>query len=230
MDMIKHLLVSRYPQEKGYSPSVEIIYPEVIYANNFFLSDKHSCVPSKKKGLAKCVECSEDVLYINTAKPIHELDFDAYTRQFDDTIAEFKGDRCDYLLYDENENMARPQIVFCELTCMESKYVEPNTGHNPEGKRAKAYKQIKNSIENLLSIFLLNTAILTYPSKIGLFGWREVSDDSVDDEVTRNIESFSATPAEESPILYNTTFVIGHNFTFIQIKYPTHFEWDKNYI
>lgn len=229
MDQLQRLLLERYPQEKGYTPTVGLAYPKDVYTANFVLTDNKSCLPAKQKGLIKCLSCTEDVLYIDTHSCVHALNFDKFAQQFDGTKATFKGDRCDYLLYNNNEDMERPQIVFCELTCMASQYVEPNFGLYPAGKRAKAYRQIKNSIENLLSVCLLDTAILNYPSKIGLFGWREETEVNNVDDAVKNMEVFSITPSEENPLLYNSTFIIGHNFTFIQIKHPKHFEWDKEY-
>jgi len=229
MDQLQRLLLERYPQEKGYAPSVDLAYPEDVYTTSFVLTDKNSCLPAKQSGLTKCSDCAEDVLYIDIHSCVHALNFDKFAQQFDGTKASFKGDKCDYLLYNINEDMERPQIVFCELTCMASQYVEPNSGLYPAGKRAKAYKQIKNTIENLLSVSILDTTILNYPSKMGLFGWREEAETSKADDAVKSMEGFSATPSEENPLLYNSTFIIEHNFTFVQIKHPMHFEWDKEY-
>lgn len=226
MDLIRHLLTNTYPQERGYIPSVPLSYPEIIHTNNFVLTDKKSCKPAKDKHMPKCDTCKEDVLYVDTNTPVHVLEFETFVKQFDKTKAEFKGNRCDVLLYDINEGIECPRIVFCELTCSNALYVEPKG--NLDGKRARAYQQIKNSIENLLDVFLLGETILNYPSKVGLFGWREEQYSNMSDEAVSNMTLFSITPSEESPLLYNNVYVMGHNFTFIQIKHPTHFEWNRN--
>lgn len=230
MELIRHLLTSIYPKEKGYIPTTPLSYSETTHTNNFVLTDKKSCVPAKNKHLPKCDTCEEDVLYVDTNTPVNVLDFEAFVKQFDKTKAEFKGNRCDILLYDINEDIERPRIVFCELTCTNALYVESNNGIYADGKRARAYKQIKNSIEDLLNVFLLGETILNYPSKIGLFGWREERYNDINDEAVSNMASFSMTPSEENPLLYNDVYVMEHNFTFIQIKHQTHFEWSRNYV
>ncbi len=229
MELIRHLLTNTYPQEKGYH-SGSLAYPEIVYSDNFVLTDKKSCVPAKKLHLSKCDKCEEDVLCVDIETPIHVLDFEAFMKQFDKSKAAFKGKRCDFMLYDINEGLERPRIVFCELSCINALYVEPNNGIYADGKRARAYKQIKNSIENLLDVSSLKEAILNYPSKVGLFGWREEQYGNVNDEAVDNMSLFLMTPSEITPLLYNDFYVIGHNFTFVQIKYPTHFEWKRDYI
>lgn len=228
MDYIKYWLEQYYSNSR-----VGIItYPEEVYDNNFVLSDSKSCLEAKKLSLSKCVNCCKDVIHIDVDAffAVHVLNFEQFVNQFNGTSIEFKGKRCDYLLYDINENMQFPQIVFCELTCMDAQHIEKETQIYDGGKRAYAYEQIKNSIEKLLEVPNLKRTILDYPSKIGLFGWRESKNEANNDKAAESMENFIETPSEMSPILYNTVFVLGHGFTFVQIKYPTtHFVWGKRY-
>lgn len=229
MDQLQRLLLEQYSQgDRGISAAPSV-FPKMAYTTSFVLTDPKSCSAAQKKGLKKCINCNEEVLYIDTKSRVHVLDCEEFAAQMKGSTAAFGEGICDYLLYNENENMKRPQIVFCELTCMAQKYVDANLGLYPAGKRVKAYTQIKKTIENLLNGLLLTTTIFSYPSKIGLFGWREEDKNDAADEAVENMEMFATTPSTESPLLYNTSLILGHNFTFMQIKYPAHFEWEKEY-
>ena len=75
------------------------------------------------------------------------MDFEKYVNQFDNTVAAMR-DRCDYLLVDATDE--HNKIAFCDLTCSEEKYVNPNDGKYPLGKRAKASSQMRKSLASLL--------------------------------------------------------------------------------
>lgn len=227
MDLIEHILTQSYPRQNGFPSTKQVAYPVSIYTSDFGITDSKSCNAAQKNSRHKCNACNKIVLNIDTTQPVKALRFDEYATQFDGTSAAIKGNRCDYLLYDDFQNPSR--LVLCELTCSEAQYVEPNEGNYSEGKRARAYKQIKDSIENLLNIFILDVRILTTTSKIGLFGWREEKEVSDADKAIKSMLDFAATPSEQEPILYTDDFILGHNFIFVQIKYPSHFDWNKQF-
>lgn len=164
----------------------------------------------------KCTDSS-------STKPVEVLNFERFISQFDRTSAEIK-ERCDYLLYDNDENSRK--IAFCELTCSETKYVEPNESNEyREGKRAKAYNQMLKSLEALLGVSLLNTHILTFQKKHCVFGWREPIASGQMDAAAASMNAFGITPSSTSELLYTSVFVVGHGFTFIQVKHPALYEW-----
>ena len=218
MDTIKDILLSHYPNHVGYTAGSWVNYPCSIKTSDFSLGDRKACM--------KCAllhNCDQIVMNIETDVPVAVLEFETFVNQFGDKSDTINGERCDYLLYDPSE--AKSKIVFCELTCSESLFVEPNDGRYPDGKRAHAYKQVKNSLEHLLSVPVLDVNILTYLSRYGVFGWRE-KNEPVDDQVLEFLADFIDTPSAAEPIMYTQDFVLGHNFSFIQVKYLYVLHWN----
>ena len=221
MDIIKDLLQNHYPNHIGHKGRNPVIYPYSILTSDFLLGDNKACVDQK------CIEvknCDHMVINVKTNTPVAVLEFEVFVNQFGTTMNSMKGDRCDFMLYDPTE--AKSRFILCELTCGNVQYIEPNTGRYPEGKRARAYSQIKNSLEHLLTIPVLDHNILTYASHQGVFGWREKVE-QIDDKVLKSLSEFSDTPSSREPILYTQDFVLGHGFVFIQVKYPTELNWNK---
>ena len=220
MDTIKDILLNHYPNHVGYTAGAQIIYPCNIKTSDFSLGDSKACM--------KCAivnNCNQIVMNIKTDAPVAVLEFETFVNQFGNKSVTINGKRCDYLLYDPSE--AKSKIAFCELTCSDAKFVESNNGRYSNGKRAHAYQQVKNSLEHLLSVPVLDVNILTYPStsRYGVFGWREKNEPS-DDKVLESLADFIDTPSAAEPIMYTQDFVLGHNFTFIQVKYPFILHWN----
>lgn len=171
--------------------------------------------------------CNKTNLIINASTtPIGVVEFEAYIEQFDNTVAKV-ADRCDYIFVDGTADHRK--IAFCDLTCSKEKYVEPNEGMYPLGKRAKATSQMEKSMECLLQEPLLKNFIVTFPEKVCLFGWRDYD---VPDNTTpkrgnalRNMQAFINTPSSKSKTLSTQVKVLGHGFNFVQVKYPTVYQW-----
>lgn len=218
---MKHLLTVRYPHDKNcYQKNLS--YPVRQEYGLFTLHDAIACQICKSHFVEK-INCTSAVLTIHANNPVDVLCFERFISQFDGTSAEIK-DRCDYLLYDHDAQ--KQKIAFCELTCSESKYLEPNASNKqPEGKRAKAYSQMKTSLEALLTVSMLCVHILTRPKKYAIFGWRERNVQFPMDQAATSMKEFTITPSSASNVLYSDVFVMGHGFTFAQIKYPTVYEW-----
>lgn len=222
MDIIRDVLLNHYPNYIGYKGKNPVIYPCFIKASDFLLGDDKACVNQKCVDLVKC---NHKVITINTTTPVAVLEFEVFVNQFRNTADAMKGDRCDFMLYDPTE--AKSRIALCELTCCDTKYIELNTGRYPEGKRARAYNQIKNSLEHLLAIPVLDQNILTYASHYGVFGWRERSE-RIDDKVLESMSDFSDTPSSSEMILYTQDFVLNHGFVFVQVKFPIALNWNED--
>lgn len=190
------------------------------------LSDAKACDDCQELRPQR-IPCNKVNLRVNTsAKSIGIVDFEKYANQFDNTAAAMK-DRCDYILVDAS--VGHNKIAFCDLTCSDEKYVNPNNGKYPLGKRAKAAMQMKKSLETLLVEPLLATYILTFPERVCLFGWRDYT---VPADVTpqrgnaaRNMLAFMNTPSAKSGTLSQSVSVVGHGFKFVQVKYPTVYQW-----
>lgn len=123
------------------------------------------------------------------------------------------------------------KIVFCDLCCYEEKYVESNDGNSyPQGKRAKARLQMERSIEVLVQESVTAVNLLTYPEKVCLFAWRDYSvpDTPVRAERGNPLSNMQAMITSPSSMATHTTThhqQLGHGFTFMQIKYPTVYNW-----
>lgn len=213
-------LTMDYPHELGYYSKVPLDYPEQRFEDIFALTDEKSCGKCEFKET-----CDHKVLCVETNTPLSVLWFEKFVSQFDDTPATF-GKRCDYLIYDEMEFKHR--IAFCELSCIENKYVEPNEGIHPEGKRALAYRQMELSLEALLSNNLLMYEIMTYSSKEAVFGWRERSqEENYNDDASSSMTIFMQTPDSDEAFLISQTRVMGHHFSFVEVKYPGRYKWNN---
>ena len=214
---MQQYLTTDYPHELGYYPAAPLEFSEQSFNGAFSLSDEKACSVCPLKST-----CDQAMLLFDTKTPLNVLDFERFIKQFDDTPAAIK-ERCDYLVYDEMEYKSR--IAFCELTCSSEKYVEANDGSYPEGKRARAYRQIESTIESLLRNLLLTVEIMTYPSRLGIFGWRERIPTPTDQAMTA-MEDFITTPSSEEKVLLSLLTVMNHRFSFVQVRYPGVFGWN----
>lgn len=223
--LIGRLLQVHYPQEHGMG-SEGVVVDITIRSGAVELSDSKACDACQEFRPLRA-QCDRVNLRVDTsAKSIEIVDFEKYVNQFDNTSAAMR-DRCDYILVDAS--VGHNKIAFCDLTCSKEKYVNPNEGKYTLGKRAKAAMQMKKSLENLLEEPLLEHYILTFPEKVCLFGWRDYA---VSADVTpkrgnaaRNMLAFMNTPSAKSGTLIQTVPVIGHGFKFVQVKYPTVYQW-----
>ena len=111
-------------------------------------------------------------------------------------------------------------MAFCELTCSDRKYVE-----GEGGKRAKVIRQMEDALESLLAVDEFSKYILAFRDKVFLFGWREYAMPDIEPERNNplaNMEAFCRTPSAMSGMLEYQPY---KGFAFIQIKYPTAYQW-----
>ena len=225
--MIESLLRDIFPVQYGLIGAVNV--PIRRHNSPFVCSDKNSCNSCHANPhRANRMHCNEEILKVNNnGKEIAVVEFEKYISQFENTNANIK-DRCDLLMSDSG--MGHEKIVFCELCCYEEKFVEPNDGMFPMGKRAKARQQMERSIKVLLEESTTAVNMLTYPEKVCLFAWRDydVPDTHVaakHRDARANVQVFGASISNLA--IQTTTHQqrLGHNFTFMQIKYPSVYHW-----
>ena len=223
--MIEELLKILYPAHHGLaSDNVRVDYK--LKSGIVELSDAKACDECLQRRPERN-GCNKINLIINTsATQIGVVAFEAYIKQFDNTVAEVK-DKCDYIFVDGTAGHRK--IAFCDLTCSKEKYVEPNDGLYKLGKRAKATSQMEKSMECLMQDPLLKVFIVTFPEKVCLFGWRDYD---VPENTTpkrgnalRNMQAFIKTPSSKSRTLSTQVKVLDHGFNFVQVKYPTVYQW-----
>lgn len=192
----------------------------------FVLSDANSCNICNENPKTKYrTDCNREILKINNSEvPLIIVNYEKYISQFNISTG-----KCDYIIT-ERGNL-HEKIVFCELTCSNEIYVEPNDGIYPEGKRAKARKQMTESIKHFVSQQgVIEQYILTFPEKICIFGWRdyEATNNSNDEEVKRNLGNMQIFKKISDKITQDVQIednIMNHGFKFVQIKYPTEYKW-----
>ena len=217
---ISEFLEKRLPQARRYPPGRTVHINEDVRSGIFTLNDDIACDKCKNSA------CNKENLIINSGDAlIHIIDFEKYVAQFAGTAAELTGGRCDYLLYDEDREETPSKIALCDLTCSETKHIEPNNGKYPEGKRAKAFNQMRNSLECLLeSEQLLRLSILSKSIRQLIFGWRERGGD-VADLAEANMLDFAMNPSLSEPLLRSQQYASKYRFEFIQVKYNENYIW-----
>ena len=111
--MIEELLKILYPAHHGLaSDNVRVDYK--LKSGIVELSDAKACDECLQRRPERN-GCNKINLIINTsATQIGVVDFEAYIKQFDNTVAEAK-DRCDYIFVDGAAGHRK--IAFCDLTC-----------------------------------------------------------------------------------------------------------------
>ena len=228
--MIEEILGRMFPIEHGLSPD-DFQVPVTRFSTPFTQSDPKACNPCQANpNRTDRAGCSREILRVNNnGAEIAVVDYEQYITQFEGTVVNV-GKRCDLLMSDSGN--ARQKIVFCDLCCYEEKYVEPNTSSRyPEGKRARARQQMERSLELLLQ-GQTDTAniLLAYHDKVCLFAWRDY--DVPDSPVTprrgdarANVQVFSSTVSNLAATTTSHHQKMGHNFTFMQVKYPTEYNW-----
>lgn len=222
------LLQHSLPIELGVCPD-GIKVDALQKTNPFTLSDSKACHDCHlQPQRADRAKCNEEVLSVNNnGKEFVVINFEEYACQFDYSPARF-SERCDYLLLDGTES--HHKIAFCDLTCSDQKWVEPNKGLYPQGKRAKARSQMIKSIEVLMHQNILEQYILTFAEKVCLFGWRDYCAPAMPisperGSVRTNLQAFMTTPSSMARQTKSEQDILQHHFQFIQVKYPQTYEW-----
>lgn len=226
--MIESLLRDIFPVQYGLTiGTVEV--PIRRYHSSFACSDEKTCIFCRANSDREYrMNCNEEILKVNNnGTEIAVVEFEKYIAQFEKTSANVK-DRCDLLMSDGG--MDHNKIVFCDLCCYEEKFVEPNDGKYPMGKRAKAYQQMERSIEVLLEESITAVNLLTYPEKVCLFAWRDydVPDTYVSAQhknARANVQVFGTSISNLAVQTTTHQQRMGHDFTFMQVKYPSVYNW-----
>lgn len=228
--MIEVILGQMFPIEHGLSPDA-VRVPVTRYNAPFTQSDPNACEPCQANPeRADRAGCSREILKVdNNGTEIAVVNFEQYINQFEGKGVN-AGERCDLLMSDSGN--ARQKIVFCDLCCYEEKYVEPNDGNRyPEGKRAKARRQMERALDQLVCEPTTTAVnLLTYHEKICLFAWRDYDVPDVPitprrGDARANVQVFSSTVSNLATVTTSHHQRVGHDFTFMQVKYPTEYNW-----
>lgn len=232
--MIEYFLKNTFPRHYGIDPNMVNVPIEHIQSPFTKVDAKacndaanirynKECVFNKYRDV--CSICDRVVLKVdNNGHEITIVEFENYINSLPSTII---GNRCDLLMTD---GITHNKIVFCDLCCYDEKYIGPNAGDHPEGKRAFARKQMENSIEMFMNVEVLNHYILTYPEKVCLFAYRTYNAiqqpvRAQRGNVENNMQAMMVTPSSVSGRIVTEANIMKHNFTFVQNKYPAVYNW-----
>lgn len=224
--MIQEILGQIFPIEFGFDPDT-IHVPLVRHNAPFTVTDPRACDPCQGRRPERA-DCNREILKVdNRGEGIALVEYEQYITQYT-RLNRKNGERCDILMTDSG--MGRRKIVFCDLCCYSEKYVEPNAGKFPEGKRAKAYRQMERSIETLIQEPITAVNLLKYQEKICLFAWRDynVPDSPVraaHGNVRANVQAFGTTASNLAAATTTHHQKMGQDFTFMQVKYPSVYLW-----
>lgn len=233
--MIEFFLKNTFPNYYGIdSDRVNVPIERVQYP--FTKVDSKACVDAANiqynedsvfnKYREVCSTCDKVVLNVdNKGHEITIVEFENYINSL--PITHITDSRCDIIMTDGEPHN---KVVFCDLCCYDEKYIGPNSGCHPEGKRAFARKQMEKSIEMFMDIDALNQYILTYPDKVCLFAYRAYN--AIQQPVIAqrgnvedNMQAMMVTPSAVSGCIVTESKVMNHNFTFVQNKYPNVYNW-----
>lgn len=155
------------------------------------------------------------VLKFQNSTDVDMIDVEGFFLQLDGLRAALR-ERCDLMFWDKAH-----KIVFSDMSCTKSKYVEPYWGAGKEkcGKRAKAYAQIQSVISKFMEVPALKSYIENLDKKVGLFALRE-KDIVITSQIEKNMEVFKMSPA-----LNNMIVDMGNGFNFVNVKYPNVYHW-----
>ena len=219
MDFLKNSL----PQHCGVILGEEVPYSQKL--GRFTLVDDKAC--HEAKGSAKygsvCTGCDRAVLRIDSnGQEIAVIRYEEYINRLFDGKTEGPK-RCDIILTDSGvEGDLHRKIVFCDLCCYDKRHIGK--------KRAAACKQMKESVEFLLEVPVLNQHILTYREMVCLFAYRLHSNVQQSAAAQRgnaeaNMLVMTTTASSVSGQVITKEEIIGHGFEFVRNRYPSEYRW-----
>lgn len=223
---LRELLLQTLPQAYGLHRE-HIDLKTVELTGDVSLRDTERC--------AKCVTkenhpCDEQNLRmsIGTAS-VTLVDYESYIMQFNGTRLG-NGKKCDYMLVDDSGSNYK--VAFCDLTCSLEDTVEPNEGRKklPEGKRAKAMEQLKESVRRLVGQESTKTYLEGFRHRHCIFGWREpfVGNKPIipkRGDVMSNMMIMTVATSGSEALLLQRQEICGQEFVFYQVKYPAAYKW-----
>lgn len=206
----------KYKEYYGASRNV-VVENSLLDAGISSLRDSKACSECKQQG-KNCCE-TEEILRISHNYSITKVELEKFFTQFDGTRRSSLKDKCDILLFDDKDH----RIAFCEMTCSQSKYIEPyeNSKGHQVGKRAKAHKQLKSSIDKLASVPDIASSMNRYNHRTALFAVRHKGSNNQSSEIS-NVNKFIIFPKS---IQTDAKSDIGNGFSFEVVEYPNIYQW-----
>lgn len=160
--------------------------------------------------------CNYEVLKLHSDQPVELINLEKFICE----LKAEKGGVCDFLI------SGRDKILFIDLRCGFSKYLEPHLvkGVEKDGKKATSRKQTEVSINRLYEEEHLSSHIDGCQYKIAMLGYR-----NIDKEIFQTCPS-TISKAEEASLSMmrdlqskRLATPLSHGFRFIMVSYPNVF-------
>lgn len=204
-----------------YNKAANIVDNEYcVYSEPFSLYDEEAC---NQCPVFKKINCAnQEIVQVNCGDvPVEVINIEEIIKSFSNNASS-----CDFLMTEEN-SLIRNQLVFCELTCSQEKYVDPYTNDKGKqiGKRAKAENQLKKSVISIMNLSDdCRNYIVEFPKRVCLFAWKDTLSNT-EKNVKDNMQIFIKTPSSMAKTLTKHESILDCDFTFVEIRYPTIFNW-----
>ena len=136
------------------------------YSGDFSLSDKKACDDCKGKD-----GCDMCVLNVHSDYEVEVLSLEKWLSFFPEKeLTNLKN--CDFFISDGVEQYASKNVAFCDITCLQEKYLAPGSHKYAEGKREYAIRQMVGMADFFNSDELLGHFIHTATSRRFILGVR----------------------------------------------------------
>ena len=165
------------------------------------------------------LSCEKQVFKLRTNKQITLINIENFFNSFKEKI---KGQRCDFLLYDDSK------IILMDLTCTMEEHLFPHLLNEKkrQGKRLSARYQIENTIKVLIEEPVIRNYIDRKGTKLGILAYR-VKDEDLFQNVPKSIEKTMKVWLSMENIIETRklSFPMQFGFTFEMVKYPNVYNW-----
>lgn len=222
---MRHLFETDLPQAYGLTKT-GITVDISKHSGRFALYDADRCAGCKT--VLKKI-CNRENILIEAKSDVLVACHESYLKQFGEKSLG-KGKRCDYFLADDSD--AKSKVAFCELTCAIEDTIEPNEERKylPEGKRAKAMKQLEDSVKRFTSKEVSKSYLSTFPVRHCIFGWRDpfsinATAPQKRGDLEANMKIMGMATSGSETILLQKQQIDDMEFVFYQVKYPSIYIW-----
>lgn len=183
------------------------------------IGDRRTCQAPRMSG--QCgADCDEVILKIMAENELEIISYDEWRL----SSRQPQTEKCDYIIFDKGDE--KYKFALCELTCSLEKYVNADEIESRIGKRAKAFDQMRTTLQDIIENDnpVAGIDIFQYRNKTGIFGWRDrlATGNSM---AMRSARGFMTTPGSTAGIKRFPEYLFGKVFTFVQVKYPAVYRW-----
>lgn len=190
----------------------------------FACRDLKACRDCKRVTHQTEANCNHVVFYCDAKdNKVDLIELENFLNNFKGLQALPSDQKCDLLL------VGKDKIVFCDMTCSNSKYITPyvmKDGTEKIGKRNTVKGQLRNSITVLTNVPEIASEINLKNDRLALFAFREkpqIIKDDFDIGIISQMRKFNKINnyLNVEPMFSD----IGNGFIFTEVKYPNTFLW-----